>query len=96
MTTSISYAAFCIAYRAILFDEWRQLAAAGYLTEQGLLAIRTRLMSNEFKPTPDRDLLLMEVNAAYAAKVGIDVATVPAPPTLTVPDDPSQLDAESS
>ena len=95
MTEQIDYRQFSRAHRRILFDEWRSLVAAGYITEQGLLAVRSRLLHGaEFERGSERGLLLAEVNEAYAAMHGIDPADVPTDPelTVTVPDDASELE----
>jgi hypothetical protein len=57
----------------ILFDEWRQLIAAGWLPEPALLAIRGRLTAtNEFEPGPSRDLMARDVVEALAVLRGSD------------------------
>jgi hypothetical protein len=65
--------------RVALFQEWHQLIAAGYLTEDGLLAVRTRLdpTSNEFTEGPDLELLRLLVDEAIARARGIPVEEMP-------------------
>jgi hypothetical protein len=64
--TSPAYAGWFV--RAALFQQWRQLVGAGFLTEDGLLAVRTRLdeASHEFEPGPDLELLRLIVDEAIA------------------------------
>jgi len=65
--------------RVALFHEWRQLAVAGYLSEEGLMAVRTRLdeTSNEFEPGPDLELLQLIIDDAIARHRGIPVEHMP-------------------
>jgi hypothetical protein len=65
--------------RVALLHEWKQLIVAGYLTEPGLLAIRTRLdpISHEFEPGADLELLRLLVDEAIARGRGIDVSLMP-------------------
>jgi len=65
--------------RVALFHEWKQLVTSGYLTEDGLLAVRTRLdeTSREFEPGPDLELLRLEVDDAIARHRGIDPMLMP-------------------
>jgi hypothetical protein len=93
MNESVSYKEFGRTIQRVLFDEWLRQMAAGYLTEAGLLNIRTRLLfTSEFTPGTDRDLMLLHVNEAYAAMHGTDPSAVPTDPELTVPDDASELE----
>jgi hypothetical protein len=80
--------------RSALFAEWRQLVAAGYLTDDGLLAVRARLAGedHEFEPgAPDREALFLAVSDAYARRRGIDPSLMPGVPL--VPDFPPDEDA---
>jgi hypothetical protein len=65
--------------RVALFHEWRQLVASGFLTEDGLMAVRTRLdeTSHEFEPGPDWELLRLLVDEAVARHRGIPVEHMP-------------------
>jgi hypothetical protein len=74
-----------------LFHEWRQLIAAGFLTPDGLLAVRARLdvTSQEFEPGPDLDLLRLLVDEAVARSRGIDPDDMPG--AVVVPDSPEGL-----
>lgn len=78
--------------RQVLFHEWRQLIAAGLLTEQGLDEVRARLdeTSHEFEPGPDKEALYLLVSDAIARKRGIDPADMPGVPVA--PDDLSGLE----
>ena len=78
--------------RRVLFDEWAQLVVSGFVTEDGLLAIRTRLdeTSREFEPGPDLELLRIRVDEAVARMRDIDPADMPGSP-LVVPDTPEGL-----
>lgn len=78
--------------REILFDEWKQLIVAGYLTDEGLLAVRARLdeTSNEFEPGPDKEALYLRAADALARRRGIDPADMPGAPAA--PDDLSGLE----
>jgi hypothetical protein len=77
--------------RRVLFDEWRQLVVSGYLTEDGLLAVRTRLdeTPHEFVEGPDKELLRLLVDEAVARSRGIDLADMPG--RWPTPDSPEGL-----
>jgi hypothetical protein len=89
----ITEAEFFAAIQRVLLDEWHQLVAAGYLTEQGLLAVRSRLIhGGEFTRDANRHLLLLQVRDAYAAAKGIEPDDIPIDDELAVPDDASEFD----
>jgi hypothetical protein len=93
----ITEAEFFAAIQRVLLDEWHQLVAAGFLTEQGLLAVRSRLIhGGEFTRDANRHLLLLQVRDAYAAAKGIDPEQVPIEESLQAPDDASELDDPES
>src|SRR5262245_52416747 len=77
--------------RGVLFDEWRQLIVAGYLTDEGLLAVRARLdeTEQEFEPGPDREALYLLASDAYARLRGIEPEDMPG--AAVAPDDPAEL-----
>jgi hypothetical protein len=88
----ITEAEFTRGVDRVLLDEWAQLVAAGYLTEQGMLAVRARLIhGGEFQPSAGRDQLVLQIREAYAASRDIDVDAVPLEDRLAAPDDPSCL-----
>lgn len=74
--------------KLVLFHEWRQLIAAGYLTDDGLLAVRGRVADGpgEFLPGPELDAMFLCVSDAIARRLGLDPAYMPGVPL--VPDFP--------
>jgi hypothetical protein len=89
----LTYGEFVRGVDRILIGEWAQLVAAGYLSEQGMLAVRARLIhGGEFQPSAGRDQLVLQIRERYAASRGIDVDAVPLEDRLAAPDDASQLD----
>jgi hypothetical protein len=81
--------------RRVLFEEWTQLVVSGYLTEEGLLAVRTRLdpVHREFEPGPDLELLRLRVDGAIARARGIEREDMPG--ALQIPDDVSEIADDS-
>jgi len=77
--------------RRVLFDEWRQLIVAGYLTDEGLLAVRARLdeTNNEFEPGTDKESLYLLASDTYARRRGAEPEDMPGAPVS--PDDLSGL-----
>jgi hypothetical protein len=94
MTEGMSYEAFGRAHRRILFEEWYTQTESGHLTEQGLLAIRARLLfTEEFdKEGDDRKQLLLAIRAAYQTVHGGDEVNISLGPELDLPEDLTELD----
>jgi hypothetical protein len=96
------YRTYVGALRAALFDSFRIQLVGEHLNEQGLSGLRARLLhGGEFDPGPDLELLLREVNEAYAVMRGTDPHDMPGSEIpddaaeifeTTAPDDASELD----
>ena len=76
----------------VLLTEWRKQLDAGYLTWEGLLAVRRRLMiAGEFAADMPMLLLLRaDIDKAVAAKIGCEPGEVPGS-ILAVPDSPEEI-----
>jgi hypothetical protein len=81
--------------RRVLFEEWTQQVVSGFITEPGLLALRTRLdpVHREFEPGPDLELLRLRVDGAIARARGIEREDMPG--ALQIPDDVSEIADDS-
>ena len=81
--------------KAILFREWRQLIDAGYLTEDGMWAVRARVAgeTNEFVNDTDRKAMFLYVSDRLADRLGLEWSDMPGAPIC--PDTPEFInDAE--